>query len=276
MRDIVAIIAEIGDAGRRLAAIQAAEGAAGNLSIALGGPVDLAGRFPLQEPITLPESAPSLAAAVLVVTGSGCRLGAIEHDADALLGVVVVQPGGETAILHSSPRRAFRRLTGELNSHLALHERAFRAGANFQAVVHAQPPYLTFLSHIDRYLDEGFLNRRILRWQPELIAHFPDGIAIAPFDVPGSARLAQTTAERLGGRSLLIWARHGVIVRSALGMAPAVDLLEYAETGARYEQLNLASGEPADGLSVEEMLAICREHGVVQTVFADPSGDEGG
>jgi rhamnulose-1-phosphate aldolase len=264
-----ALIDSIGVAAERLDAIQATEGAAGNISIGVCWPLDLAARFPDRETMTLPERAPELAGVAFLVSGSGCRLAAIRRDPEANLGVVVVDPGGETATLHTAPRRGFRRVTSEFNTHFALHREAMAAGAVYQAVIHAQPPSLTFLSHIARYQDEATFNRRLLRWQPELIFQFPNGIGVVPFLVPGSARLAQLTAERMRGRTLVVWAKHGIIARSTYAIEHASDHIEYAEAGARYEQLNLMSGEPAEGLSVEEMLAICREHGVAQTVFPE-------
>lgn len=269
------LVESIGLAAERLDAIQATEGAAGNISIGVRWPLAVSVRFPQQEPIRLPERAPELAGAAFIVSGSGCRLAAIRRDPDAHLGVAVVDQGGEAATLHTSPRRSFRRLTSEFSSHIALHREAMAAGAEYQAVIHAQPPYLTFLSHIPRYQDEAVFNRRILRWQPELIVHFPNGIGVVPFIVPGSARLAQLTAERMRGRTLVVWAKHGVIARSTYAIEHASDHIEYAEAGARYEQLNLMSGEPAEGLSVEEMLTICREYGVAQTVFHEPGRAEG-
>lgn len=66
--------------------------------------------------------------------------------------------------------RRFERVTSEFNSHLAVHyDQVMASETNFYAVIHAQPPYLTSLSHAPRYQDEATLNHRLLRWQPETI-----------------------------------------------------------------------------------------------------------
>ena len=44
----------IGEAGRRVAEIDASEGAAGNISICIGWPIEVRRRFPISEPIDLP------------------------------------------------------------------------------------------------------------------------------------------------------------------------------------------------------------------------------
>jgi hypothetical protein len=45
------------------------------------------------------------------------------------------------------------------------------------ALIHAQPPYLVYLSHIPAYREERVLNRLLLRWQPETLAQLPEGLA---------------------------------------------------------------------------------------------------
>ena len=64
----------VGEAGRRLSEIDASEGAAGNISVYLGWPIDPRRRFPQLETIELPLAAPDLAGASFLVTGSGRRL----------------------------------------------------------------------------------------------------------------------------------------------------------------------------------------------------------
>jgi hypothetical protein len=46
--------------------------------------------------------------------------------------------------------------------------------------------------------------------------------------------------------------------RSDRSVKRAVDRIEYAETAARYEYLNLTNGEAGQGLSDEEIREICR------------------
>ncbi len=48
-----------------------------------------------------------------------------------------------------------------------------------------------------------------------------------------------------------IWAKHGVMSRSDLSIKHAADLIEYAETAARYKVLNLAVGEIGEGFLIK-------------------------
>ena len=258
----------IGEAGRRLSEIDATEGAAGNISVYLGWEIDPRRRFPHVEPLELPLAAPELAGRGFLVSGSGRRLREIIHDPAGNLGFVIVDDGGRTGKLYTSPRRLFQRLTSEFNSHLAVHyDQVLNNGTNFHAVIHAQPPRLTYLSHIPRYQDAAFLNRRLLRWQPELIINLPEGLGYVPFLLPGSPELMAATVEALRTHRVVLWGKHVVMARSDQSVKRAADRIEYAETGAHYEYLDLAVGGRAEGLSTDEIRAICAAFGVQQTVF---------
>ncbi len=268
VQDLDSIIGTIGEAGKRLSEIEAAEGAAGNISVCIPGPLDASGRFPQAEEIALPMNVPGLAGASFLVTGSGRRLREIPDDPEGNLGYLVIQPDGKTGRLFTSARRRFGRLTSEFNSHLAVHhDRLLRGDVSIHAVIHAQPPHLTYLSHIAAYQEESFLNRHLLRWQPETIIQMPDGIGAVPFIVPGSAELLEATRRALQDHQLAIWSRHGAITRADRSVRHACDLIEYAEAAAHYEYLNLVAGEPSEGLSAEQLRAICLSVGVRQTIF---------
>src|ERR1700759_2424439 len=78
----------IGEAGTRLVEIEAAEGAAGNISVFLGWETDVTGYFPREQPYALPQPVPELAGKLFLVTGSGRRLREIGRDPEANLGAI--------------------------------------------------------------------------------------------------------------------------------------------------------------------------------------------
>jgi rhamnulose-1-phosphate aldolase len=266
--DLDEILTMIGEAGSRLSDIGASEGAAGNISVYLDWTIDPRRKFSQIETIALPQPVPELSGKTFLVSGSGRRLREIILDPIGNLGCLIIQEGGGEAQLYTSPNRLFSKLTSEFNSHLAVHhDQVIRSGTNFHAVVHAQPPHITYLSHVPRYQDEQYFNRRLLRWQPELIINLPEGIGIVPFCVPGSATLMSGTVAALRKQRIVVWSKHGVIARSDVSVKRASDRIEYAETAARYEYLNLVAGEPAVGLSDEEIREICASFNVIQTIF---------
>ena len=257
------LLASIGEGGRRMAEIEAGEGAAGNISIYVGWPIDFGRRFPLSEPLTLPVAAPALAGGVVVVTGSGRRLRDIRADPESALAVVSIAAGGRTGTLHTSPRRLFERVTSEWNSHLAVHDDLVgRTGTNFHAVIHAQPRHLTYLSHVPAYGDEAYFNRRLLRWEPETILNLPSGIGVLPFEVPSSDALMAATAASMRAHRVVVWSKHGVVARSDRSVTRAADRIEYAETAAVYEYMDIVAGGGAERLTDDEMHAVARAFNV--------------
>jgi rhamnulose-1-phosphate aldolase len=265
--DLEEILASIGSGGSHVAAIEASEGAAGNISVYVGWPIEVRRRFPIVAEIALPQPAPHLANGFVIVTGSGRRLREIHIDPAANLGVVRISPDGTTGMLHTTPNRLFDHVTSEWNSHLAVHEDTVeRTGTNFHAIVHAQPPRLTYLSHIAEYRDEDYLNRRLLRWEPETIVNLPAGIGALPFMLPGSAALMAANVESLRTHRIVVWAKHGVMARSDISVKRAVDRIEYAETAANYEYMDLLVGGRAEGLTLEDLRAVVAAFHVKTTI----------
>lgn len=257
------LLASMGVAGHRICEIDASEAGAGNISVCFDWEVDLDELFPISEEITLPLAAPALAGRTLLATGSGRRLRQIKDDPCAAVGAVVVHEGGEKATLRTSPRRQFEKLTSEFNSHLAVHQdQVASRGVSFHAVVHAQPPYLTFLSHVPAYRSTAVMNQKIMRWEPESIVAMPAGIGVLEFMVPGSEELQAANVAGLREHEIVLWSKHGTMSRNDLSVTRAVDRVEYAETGAKYEYMNIVAGGIAEGLSQEDISTVARTFNV--------------
>lgn len=256
-------IASLAEAGQCMSALGASEGAAGNISVCLNAEVEIEARLPVCSPYTLPVAVPGLAGMTILVTGSGRRLRDLKHAPEQNIGAVIVGADGIHGHLHTSPNCRFTRPTSEFNTHLAVyHDQMQRSPTDSLSLIHAQPVYLTYLSHIEDYQDEGYLNRQLLRWQPEAIINFPKGIGVLPFQVPGSNDLMLASVSALLDHELIIWCKHGIMVRSASGFDHGMDLIEYAETAARYEVINLALDDRANGLTPSELERIARAFGL--------------
>jgi len=257
------ILASMGEGGRRIALIDASEGAAGNMSVCVGWPIEVRRRFPNSEAIQLPGPAAHLAGHTILVTGSGRRLREIAANPVANVGAVVIADNGVTATLWTAPGRLFERLTSEWNSHLAVHEDAVaRTGTNFHAVVHAQPPHITYLSHVPAYQDDAYFNARVMRWEPEPIVQLPAGIGVLRFMIPGSEALMAANVESLRTHRIDVWGKHGVMARSDISVTRAVDRIEYAEAAARYEYMDLVAGGRGERLTDEELRSVVQAFGI--------------
>ena len=262
------IIDSIGIGGRRLAAIDATEGGAGNISVCIGWPIEVRRQFPVAEEIELPIPAPNLPGHTILVTGSGRRLRDLDRLPLESIGAVVVHDDGIRGTLYTANVRQFDVLTSEWNSHLAVHEDTVaRTGTNFHAVVHAQPPHLVYLSHRPEYQDEELFSRRLIRWQPETIVQLPAGIGILPFMLPSSDVLSEATVESLRQHRITVWSKHGVMARSDISVTRAVDRIEYAEAGGRYEYMDLMAGGGGEGLTNEESARMVEVFGIETKLF---------
>ncbi|HTP02711.1 MAG TPA: class II aldolase/adducin family protein [Anaerolineales bacterium] len=266
--DLDDLLKMMGEAGRHLTEMGATEGAAGNISVCMRWPVDPRGRFPVIDEIELPEAVPELAGSSFLVTGSGRRLRELLDEPTASIAFLTVNTGGKTARLYTAYQRRFEKLTSEFNSHLAVHrDQIHMSGSNFHAVVHAQPVHLTYLSHIPRFQDEKLLNGNLLRWQPETIVNLPEGIAVVPFQLPGSRELMAETVQGLRRCRIVLWVKHGVMARSDVSVKRAADRVEYAEVAAKYEYLDLCNDQAGERLSVQQIRGICQAFNVQQSIF---------
>ncbi|MCL3777416.1 MULTISPECIES: class II aldolase/adducin family protein [unclassified Actinomyces] len=266
------ILSQMGAAGRRLDHMGAVEAGAGNISVCVAKGAEelgLADRLPQVHPSTdLPLPAPALAGRTVLVTGSGCRLRDVAESPEANVSAFVVDEGGLTGTWYTHPTKAYARPTSEFNSHLAVHDdQVSQRGVGFQAVIHAQPPYLVQLSHIKEIRNTRDLNRRILRWEPETIVQLPQGIEVLDFMVPGGQELMENNVRALRDHVIVLWSKHGIMVRSDVSPLAAVDKVEYAETGAMYEVRNIQSGNLGEGVTDDELRAVIAAFNVPTDLF---------
>jgi rhamnulose-1-phosphate aldolase len=218
--------------------------------------------------IELPVPAPDLAGATLIVTGSGRRLRQIIEAPTANLACIIVETGGRTGRMFKAPECQFKRVTSEFNSHLAVHHDQMRSrDIKLHTVLHAQPVHLTYLSHLSEYQDEQYLNQHLLRWQPETILNFPQGIGVLPFLLIGSAQLTIETMLKLRDYPMVVWSQHGVMARADDSILHALDLIEYAETAAHYEYLNLTVGGRSEGLRPEHLREVAASWNIRQNIY---------
>lgn len=279
MRDVEHWLTEIGEAAARLNDIDAIEGAAGNISVFLpdstpGLDAFLSGAMPRDCAYPLPGGG-ALPPGALLITGTGRRLrDAASHPEAVLCAVAIDANGGHW--LHRDPAHGVLP-TSEIDSHTAIHaallDDSDGASPAAHSVIHAQPPHLTYLSHIPAYQADRQLYRQLYRWQPETLVMLPEGIQVIPFETPGTPAQGTGTAGAMRRHRLVIWARHGVVARSQHGPLAAADLIDYAEAAARYELLDLQSGRHADGLTLPELRAIAARFGVHATVLDDMADD---
>ena len=246
----------------------ATECSAGNISVCLRDTIEIREFFPQMMRVDLPVPTPALSGATIIATGSGRRLRDIAEEPASNLAAIIIEDGGKTGRMFTSVDPPFKRVTSEFNSHLAVHHDQMRQRPiQSHAIVHAQPKYLTYLSHLQKYQEERYLNSHLVRWQPETILNFPEGIGVLPFLLPGSVHLMLETMLCLRDHQMVLWSQHGVMARADESILHALDLVEYIETAAHYEVLNLFTGEASTGLSPENIRAVAESWKIRQKIY---------
>jgi len=261
------IIRDMGQAGRQVTVLGAAEASAGNISVFTRHLEEIPAPYKETGTICLPTPAHALSGGWVVITGTGKRLRDIADNPEKTVSLVQVLEDG----LHGKVFSATElRPTSEFNSHLGIHEdQVARRGIPYLAVIHAQSRHMAYLSHLPQYSNTYSLNRRLLRWEPETVITFPEGFGMIPFEVPGTEELRQATVEGLQTHKLVIWQRHGQVARSDESVSRAADYIEYSETAAAYEYLNLSLGSPVEGISIRQILDICSVFKINQHFFKE-------
>jgi rhamnulose-1-phosphate aldolase len=77
----------------------------------------------------------------------------------------------------------------------------------------------------------------------------------------------EATVSALRIHRIILWGKHGVVARSDVSVKRASDRIEYAETGARYEHMNLVTNELGEGLTPDEIRALCASLNLQQNIF---------
>jgi len=257
MADIDRIVFEIGEAGQRLVQLGALEGAAGNISVFVPSEGDGHAQLPAWLDESLAWTVPldhALPPGVILITGTGRRLRDVAGDPGSTLCAIAIRIGHPSMLWRRAGSDV--RPTSEIDSHIGIHAICSRAADTAHAIVHAQPPHLTWLSHIVEYREFRRLNRQLMRWQPETLVMLPEGIGTVPFVTPGTPEQGRLTTREMGRHRLVVWAKHGVVARSPAGPLAAADLIDYAEAAARYEVLDIHAGRQAEGISLQELRGI--------------------
>jgi len=152
--------------------------------------------------------------------------------------------------------------TSEFISHVLLHLDRVQGGSGHRAVVHTHPTELIALSHNPDYnRDEKKLNKVLWSMLPEVRAHMPRGIAISPYTMPGSKKLALLTLKGLRRRDVVIWNKHGATA-SGKDAPAAFDYIDVANKGAAVLLRCLQSGYVPEGISAQDMRKFEKEFGL--------------
>jgi len=235
-----------------------AERNAGNISINITRVVDAdlaAGRHEALE-----DRLVELAGASFAITAAGSRLRDLGRDPQGTVCLLRVDETGQGYYV-LGPAPAGIRPTSELASHLRLHRTYARQGQPAVAVLHTHPTELVALTHLPQFQNSAVLSRLLWSMHPEAVVFLAEGVAFAPFTVPGTAAMGALTAELAAQHRVVVWEKHGCLA-VAPGITEAFDLIDTANKAAQLYLLACSSGQPPQGLSEAQITAIRAAFGI--------------
>lgn len=240
-----------------------AEANAGNMSLRVDLVNDQIYRgFQLGEEQVFPAPLASLAGQVITVTGAGTRMRDVWKKPETTVCLLKINDYG------SGYRKFFNRdtnrnmqPTSELVSHLAIHNMLSGSNRPERAIVHTHPGNLIAITHIREFCDQETINQMLWSIQPETVVLANDGVAFIPYQLTGTAELANATTEALQQHRAVLWEKHGCLATGPT-LGKAFDLIDVLEKSASIFFTCKNAGFHAEGISASEIQRLRQHFGI--------------
>ena len=129
-----------------------------------------------------------------------------------------LQPHEDTGIIQLTPKGyqvvagfvTGKRPTSEIFMHILAHAARLKVDPNHRVVIHNHATNIVIYSLLDEVTSES-LTLDLWSVLTESIVVFHDGIAVLPWEVPGTQLIGDDTARELETHRLVVWAKHGVL-----------------------------------------------------------------
>jgi len=240
---------EISDTAKHLWEKGWAERNGGNISRVIPRSISQTPLACTKEHIALEEPLPGLANRIVLMTGTGTRMRDVASNPQGNISIVAITEDGSEYMLLSSDIPP----TSELPSHLRIHNFLQLNRENYNAIVHSHPTNVVAMSHLKNFSDSKHFCNILWKMIPETYVFLPTGIALLPYLMPGSNKVADASVNAFSqGPDVIIWAKHG-----AFAIAPdtndAFDKIDLIEKSASIYLAAKSTGEEPEGLSDEDI-----------------------
>lgn len=199
---------------------------------------------------------PALADKIILITTTGSRMRDLARRPAENICALKFDSSGGIYTVYQCDNGPANLPSSELPTHLAIHERI--GGAAERAVLHCHCTELIALTHIPEYQNEAALNKLLMGMHPELLLFIPEGIAFVPYQLTGSASLAEASANMMAAHKIAVWEKHGVTAAGATA-TEAYEIIEIAAKAAKVFFMCAAVGMRPEGLTdeqIEEVLGL--------------------
>ena len=183
-----------------------------------------------------------------------------------------LQPHEDTGIIQLTPKGyrvvagfvTGKRPTSEIFMHILAHAARLKVDSNHRVVIHNHATNIVIYSLLDEVTSES-LTLDLWSVLTESIVVFHDGIAVLPWEVPGTQLIGDDTARELETHRLVVWAKHGVL-STGKDYQDCFGLIETADKAAHIAlELKRVSGKSIhenNVLSKADLKKVCDVVGV--------------
>ena len=228
-----------------------AERNAGNISMNITGLLSIKESEFLRDVVIhpLPLRYSSLADQILIVTSAGSRMRDLVTDTWDHLCILKIDSSGTH--YKQWPERGLEP-TSELPTHLTVHTMLMRTKSTAKALVHTHATELIALTQIREFCSTGSLNRLLWTMHPETLLFVPKGMGFIPYELPGTAGIAEVTAKTLEDHPVALWEKHGILATGTT-IADAFDIIDLLAKSARIFFMVKSAGYEPEGLTDEQL-----------------------
>lgn len=197
----------------------------------------------------------------LLITASGSHFRVLHSQPQIDTGVIKLTDKGYQVVAGFVTGK---RPTSEIFMHVLAHAARLKIDSNQRVVVHNHATNIVIYSLLNEVTSKS-LTLDLWAVLTESIVVFPDGIAVLPWEVPGTQLIGDATAEALKTHRLVVWSKHGVL-STGKDFQDCFGLIETAEKAAHMAlELQRISGKSIydnNIISHEDLQKVCDILGV--------------
>ena len=197
----------------------------------------------------------------ILITASGSQFRTLCLQPEVDTGIIQLTPKGYQVVAGFVTGK---RPTSEIFMHVLAHAARLKVDPNHRVVIHNHATNIAVYSLLDEVTSES-LTLDLWSVLTESIVVFHDGIAVLPWEVPGTQLIGVDTARELATHRLVVWAKHGVL-STGRDYQDCLGLIETADKAAHIAlELKRVSGKSVSEnnvLSKADLRKICDVLGV--------------
>ena len=197
----------------------------------------------------------------ILITASGSQFRTLCLQPEVDTGIIQLTPKGYKVVAGFVTGK---RPTSEIFMHVLAHAARLKVDPEHRVVIHNHATNIAVYSLLDEVTSES-LTLDLWSVLTESIVVFHDGIAVLPWEVPGTKLIGVDTARELATHRLVVWAKHGVL-STGKDYQDCFGLIETADKAAHIAlELKRVSGKSVSEnnvLSKGDLRKICDVLGV--------------